>query len=102
MRLKTDQQSICSYSTTTDYPRNDITQQTIKLALQRSDAILYTKDGQFDLSNPSDRLFKTILDGIASYDNALRAERTRLGKVAKVKAGNWYGGAATIWIPKCQ
>ena len=57
--------------------RNDITQQTIKLALQRSDAILYTKDGQFDLSNPSDRLFKTILDGIASYDNALRAERSR-------------------------
>ena len=36
--------------------RNDITQQTIKLALQRSDAILYTKDAQFDLSNPSDRL----------------------------------------------
>ena len=74
--------------------RNDITQQTIKLALQRSDAILYTKDGQFDLSNPSDRLFKTILDGIASYDNALRAERSRLGKLAKVKQGNWYGGPA--------
>ena len=38
--------------------RNDITQQTIKIALQRNDVILYTKDGKFDLSNPSDKLFK--------------------------------------------
>jgi len=74
--------------------RNEIDQQTIKIKLQQNDAVLYTKDGQFDFSNPSDRLFKTILDGIASYDNALRAERSRLGKLAKVKQGNWYGGPA--------
>ena len=65
--------------------RNEITQQTIKIALQRNDVVLYTRDGQFDLTNPSDKLFKTVLDGIAAYDNALRAERSRLGKVAKVK-----------------
>ena len=71
--------------------RNDITQQTIKIALQRNDVVLYTKDGQFDLSNPADKLFKTVLDGIASYDNALRAERSRLGKIARVRQGYWYG-----------
>ena len=71
--------------------RNDVTQQTIKLALQKNDVVLYTKDGQFDLTNPQDKLFKTVLDGIASYDNALRAERSRLGKLAKVKEGYWYG-----------
>ena len=71
--------------------RNEITQQTIRIALQRNDVVLYTKDGQFDLTNPSDKLFKTILDGIASYDNALRSERSRLGKIARVKQGFWYG-----------
>ena len=55
--------------------RNEITAQTIRIALQRNDVVLYTKDGQFDLTNPSDKLFKTILDGIAQYDNALRSER---------------------------
>jgi DNA invertase Pin-like site-specific DNA recombinase/DNA-binding transcriptional ArsR family regulator len=71
--------------------RNEITQQTIKIALQRNNVVLYTKDGQFDLSNPTDKLFKTMLDGVASYDNALRAERSRLGKIARVKQGFWYG-----------
>ena len=32
--------------------RNDITQQTIKIALQRHDVVLYTKDGRFDLQQP--------------------------------------------------
>ena len=73
--------------------RNEITQQTIKIALQRNDVVLYTKDGQFDLANPTDKLFKTVLDGIASYDNALRADRSRLGKIEKVKQGYWFGGA---------
>ena len=71
--------------------RNDITQQTIKIALQRNNVILFTKDGKFDLTNPSDKLFKTLLDGIAEYDNALRSERSRLGKINKVKQGQWYG-----------
>ena len=71
--------------------RNDITAQTIRIALQRHDVILYTKDGKFDLANPSDKLFKTILDGIAQYDNALRAERSRMGKIQRVGQGYWYG-----------
>ena len=71
--------------------RNDITQQTIKIALQRHDVVLYTKDGRFDLNNPQDKLFKGLLDGIAEYDNAVRAERSRLGKLAQVKKGFWYG-----------
>ena len=71
--------------------RNDITQQTIKIALQRHDVVLYTKDGRFDLNNPQDKLFKGLLDGIAEYDNAVRAERSRLGKLARVKQGFWYG-----------
>ena len=71
--------------------RNNITQQTIKIALQRHDVVLYTKDGRFDLNNPQDKLFKGLLDGIAEYDNAVRVERSRLGKPARVKQGFWYG-----------
>ena len=34
---------------------------------------------------------KSLLDGVAEYDNAIRAERTRLGKLNKVRNGGWYG-----------
>lgn len=72
--------------------RNEITAQTVRVALQRNDVVLYTKDGKYDLANPTDKLVKTILDGIAQYDNALRAERSRLGKLNRVKNGFWHGG----------
>jgi len=71
--------------------RNEVSQQTIKIALIKNDVVLYTKDGQFNFSNPTDKLLKTVLDAIATYDNTLRAERSRLGKVARVKEGYWYG-----------
>ena len=66
--------------------RNEITAQTVRVALQRNDVVLYTKDGKYDLANPTDKLVKTILDGIAQYDNALRAERSRLGKLNRVQS----------------
>ena len=71
--------------------RNEDTQYTVKYALRRNDVVLYTKDGRFDLNNPQDKLFKSLLDGIAEYDNAIRAERSRLGKLNKVRRGEWYG-----------
>jgi DNA invertase Pin-like site-specific DNA recombinase len=71
--------------------RNEDTQFVIKSALTKNDVVLYTKDGRFDLNNPQDKLFKSLLDGIAEYDNALRAERSRLGKINKVRQGFWYG-----------
>ena len=71
--------------------RNEDTQFVIKSALRRNDVVLYTKDGQFDLNNPQDKLFKSLLDSVAEYDNALRAERSRLGKINRVRQGFWYG-----------
>ena len=52
---------------------------------------LYTSTGQFDLHNPSDKLLKGLLDEIAQYNNSITAERSRLGKIARVKQGYWYG-----------
>lgn len=74
--------------------RNQITAQMIRVELQKNSVTLYTNNGQFDLNNPQDSFLKTILDGVAQLDNALRAERTRLGKLARVKQGFWHGGAS--------
>lgn len=72
--------------------RNQITAQTIRIKLQKNAVTLYTNNGQFDLNNPQDNFLKTILDGVAQLDNAQRAERTRLGKLSRVKQGFWMGG----------
>lgn len=71
--------------------RNDKTQFIIKNAIIKHGVMLYTKDGTYDLNNPTDKLMKSLLDGVAEYDNAIRAERTRLGKLNKVRNGGWYG-----------
>ena len=71
--------------------RNEDTQFVIKSAIRKNECILYTKDGTFDLNNPTDKLFKSLLDSVAEYENALRADRSRLGKINKVRQGFWYG-----------
>nr|AIF16911.1 resolvase domain-containing protein (spoIVCA) [uncultured marine group II/III euryarchaeote KM3_75_E04] len=74
--------------------RNEDTQYTIRYALTRNQVSLYTSTGQFDLNNPSDKLLKGVLDEIAQYNNTITAERSRLGKIARVRQGFWYGGSA--------
>jgi DNA invertase Pin-like site-specific DNA recombinase len=74
--------------------RNDKTQFIIKNAITKHGVILYTKDGTYDLNNPTDKLFKQLLDALAEYENALRSERTRLGKLNKVRQGGWHGAPA--------
>ena len=74
--------------------RNDITAQTIRIALQKNGVTLYTKDGAYDLNNPHDKMVKGMFDLLAQYDNALRSERTRIGKLNRVKEGRWMGGPA--------
>ena len=74
--------------------RNRETQHIIRNALTDNQVRLYTKDGQFDLNNPQDKLLKGMMDEIAQYNNTITAERSRLGKIARVKQGFWYGGPA--------
>ncbi len=72
--------------------RNDNVATTVRYECQKQNVTLYTKDGQFDLSNPQEKFLKQVLDGIAEFENAIRAERTRLGKINRVKEGFWHGG----------
>lgn len=72
--------------------RNDSVASGIRYECNKQGVTLYTKDGQFDLSNPQDKFLKQILDSLAEFDNAARAERTRLGKLNRAQTGFWHGG----------
>jgi DNA invertase Pin-like site-specific DNA recombinase len=72
--------------------RNDQVTSIFRYECNKQGVTLYTKDGQFDLSNPQDKLMKVILDGMGEFENSIRAERTRLGKLNRAREGYWFGG----------
>jgi DNA invertase Pin-like site-specific DNA recombinase len=72
--------------------RQDSVSSAFRVACSRNGVTLYTKDSTYELANPSDQFFKSVMDALAQLDNAQRAERTRLGKLARVKQGYWMGG----------
>jgi len=72
--------------------RNEETWGFIRLKLVKNNVTLYTHSGNFTLDNPLDKLMLTFMSGISEYDNAIRAERSRLGRFKKVKQGGWLGG----------
>lgn len=72
--------------------RNDQVASIFRYECNKKGVTLYTKDGVFDLSNATDKLLKQLLDAVAEFDNATRAERTRLGKINRVRNGMWHGG----------
>lgn len=72
--------------------RQDSVSSAFRVACSRNGVTLYTKDSTYELANPADQFFKSVMDAMAQLDNAQRAERTRLGKLARVRQGNWLGG----------
>lgn len=74
--------------------RNPVTAQTIRSKLQKNHVTLYTNTGKFDFNNHTDRFLKGVLDEFAQLENAQRAERTRYGKISRIKQGYWMGGPA--------
>jgi DNA invertase Pin-like site-specific DNA recombinase len=72
--------------------RNDQVASVFRYACNKHGVRLYTKDGAYDLSNPTDKLLTQLMDAVAQFDNASRAERTRLGKIKRVRSGMWHGG----------
>lgn len=61
----------------------------LKNAIIKNGVIIYNKDGTYELNNSTDKLMKQLLDGVAEYNNANRAERTGLGKLNKVQNDGW-------------
>ena len=72
--------------------RNEQTKFELKTAFRRQGVVLYTNKSTTNFDDPTDRLMKQIFDAFASYDNQMRTIRSRLGKIEKVKRGEWHGG----------
>ena len=72
--------------------RNDQVASAFRYECSKQGVTLYTKDGVFDLASPNDNLLKQILDALAEFENATRTERSRLGKLKRVRSGSWHGG----------
>lgn len=53
---------------------------------------LYTKNGEFDLSDSTDRLLNQILDAMAEFDNSARMDRAMTGRYKRARDGYWFGG----------
>jgi DNA invertase Pin-like site-specific DNA recombinase len=72
--------------------RNDNVASLLRYQFKKHGVTLYTKDGTYDFTNASDTLMKQFLDAMAEFDNVTRAERTRLGKLQRVRQYQWHGG----------
>lgn len=72
--------------------RNLQTWGMIRLKLIQNAVTLHTPTGEQILSDPQTNMFLGILSEISQYDNAIRTERFRLGKLHKIKQGFWKGG----------
>jgi len=66
----------------------------IRYKLTQSKVKLYvgSDTNPIDLTDPMDSLLVGLLSEISSYDNKIRMERFRLGRINRVKNGFWYGG----------
>ena len=73
--------------------RNEIAWTTIKVLLMRKKVILYTPNGIINFDNAMDRLLFGVITEITAYENNLRSERTRQGKLRSLREGKtWKGG----------
>ena len=72
--------------------RNLQTWGMIRFKLIQNDVTLHTPTGKQILSDPQTNMLLGILSEISQYDNSIRTERLRLGRLHKIKQGNWKGG----------
>ena len=72
--------------------RNIQTWGLIRLILIQNEVHLHTPTGEMRLSDPQTNLMLGIMSEFSQYDNLLRTERFRLGKLETIKNGGWKGG----------
>ena len=73
--------------------RNDIVSFQIRQTLKKNKVRLYVgNSNDYNLENPNDKLMFTIMEGFSEFDNSIRTERLRRGRLQKVRNGGWRGG----------
>ena len=76
--------------------RNQITWFLIRQKMVKNSVKLYTPKGVHDTQDGLENMVLGILSEISQYDNSLRSQRSRLGKLEKVKQNYWRGGLTTF------
>jgi DNA invertase Pin-like site-specific DNA recombinase len=64
----------------------------IRKKMVDNQVILYTSTGRYDTTGTMENLILGILSEVSQYDNKVRTERSRLGKIEKVKQNYYRGG----------
>lgn len=72
--------------------RNEQTAAAIRFNLQKNKVKVYHNTGVVDLESPSDKLLYGILSQLSVYDNEIRLDRLRKGRLESVRKGRWHGG----------
>lgn len=72
--------------------RNTTTFGMIRTTLVKHKVTLHTPTGEQQLSDDVTNMVIGILSEVAQYDNRLRTQRTRLGKLRRVRENKWMGG----------
>jgi site-specific DNA recombinase len=72
--------------------RNQITWYSIRQKMVKNNVVLFTSQGKYDITDGLENLLLGILSEVSTYDNLIRTERSRLGKIEKVQKNYWRGG----------
>ena len=74
--------------------RSDAVFSKFKMHLFKAEIKIYTGRNPYpsDLSDSQDKLMLNVMSSFSIYDNELRTERFRLGKLQAIKDGGWKGG----------
>ena len=72
--------------------RNETTWGLIRIKLSKQNVTLHTATGIFNQSSAVDKLMLGIFSEFSAYENSVRAERSRLGKINRLRQGFWMGG----------
>jgi site-specific DNA recombinase len=75
--------------------RNQNTWGFIRFKLLQKEVLLHTPGGKYDLTDFTTNLMLGILSEISQYENKVRTERFRVGKVQRIREGRWKGGKPT-------
>ena len=73
--------------------RNENVWNTIRITLRRNGCRLFVGEGtEYNLVNHMDDFIFGVMSEVTKYDNRVRTDRLRRGKLSKVKKGGWRGG----------
>ena len=73
--------------------RNENVWNIIRLTLRKNGCTLYVSEGtKYNLESSMDDFIFGIMSEVSKYDNRIRTDRLRRGKLSKVKSGGWRGG----------